>query len=175
MATSLDGLDRRQRSRLAITALLGVLVRVGLVLGLYAVLPMGRGAGRTWWALVLGLLGFALLVAWEAMAVLRTERPGLRAVQALALAIPIFIVLFAALYYSLESFQPGSLSEPLTKVDALYLTVTVAATVGFGDITPVSASARILATVHMVGNLVVLGASVKVLTAVAQHRRTSGA
>jgi voltage-gated potassium channel len=48
----------------------------------------------------------------------------------------------------------------------------VFATVGFGDITPVTELARILTTVQMVGDLVLIGLVLRVfLTAVERGRR----
>ena len=53
--------------------------------------------------------------------------------------------------------QPAQFSEPLTRLDAAYFTVTIFATVGFGDIVAVSEAARAVATVQMVGDLVIVG------------------
>lgn len=170
MSTGLSDLTQAQRIRIVGTTVLRALLRIALVLGLYAVLPLGRGEQRLWVTVALGLLAFGALVGWEAYAVLTAPRPVLRAAQSLAVAVPLFIVFFSVLYYEIEDYSPGSMSEPLSKIDALYLTVTVAATVGFGDITPVSSTARLLATVNMVGNLAVLGASVRLLTSAAKQR-----
>jgi voltage-gated potassium channel len=46
---------------------------------------------------------------------------------------------------------------------ALYFTVTVFPTVGFGDITPTSDATRLLVTGRMLLNLVVLGATARLL------------
>jgi voltage-gated potassium channel len=77
--------------------------------------------------------------------------------------VPLFIVVFSATYYLMEQAKAGSYSEPMTRLDAVYFTVTIFATVGFGDITPVSAAARVVATVQMLGDLVIVGLGVKVL------------
>ena len=53
--------------------------------------------------------------------------------------------------------DPEHFSEPLTRLDAAYFTVTVFATVGFGDIVAVSQAARTVAIVQMVGDLVLVG------------------
>jgi voltage-gated potassium channel len=51
----------------------------------------------------------------------------------------------------------------------------VFATVGFGDISPVSAAARVLASVQMIGNVVLIGLLVKtMLTAVERGRAQQG-
>ena len=55
-----------------------------------------------------------------------------------------FLILFASQYVAESGTTAGSFSEPLDKFSALYYTVTVFSTVGFGDITPVSDVARSL-------------------------------
>ena len=52
-------------------------------------------------------------------------------------------------------------AETLTRTDSLYFTVTVFATVGFGDITATSEAARVLVTVQMILDLIVLGLGVR--------------
>ena len=54
----------------------------------------------------------------------------------MALVIPIFIVVFAWTYLTLARSDATGFSQPLTRISALYFTVTVFSTVGFGDITP---------------------------------------
>ena len=57
-----------------------------------------------------------------------------------------------------------------TRADALYFTVSVFATVGFGDIAPVSQAARVV-LVRTVANLVVIGLLVRVLTGAVRINR----
>jgi voltage-gated potassium channel len=52
--------------------------------------------------------------------------------------------------------------EALTRTDALYFTVTVFATVGFGDITPASQAARLVGSTQMILDLIVLGLGIRV-------------
>jgi voltage-gated potassium channel len=59
--------------------------------------------------------------------------------------------------------QPASFSEALERTDALYFTVTVFATVGFGDISPVSDTARVIVTVQMIADLLLLGLVLRAL------------
>ncbi len=53
--------------------------------------------------------------------------------------------------------QRAAFSEPMSRTDARYFTVTVFATVGFGDISAVSQAARVLVTSQMVADLLLLG------------------
>lgn len=128
---------------------------------------------------VLFFAGFAALIAmivWQLRAIVMTARfPGLRAVEAFASAISLFLLLFATTYVVIEAARPGQFSQSLTRVDSLYFTITVFATVGFGDITPVSQGARVLVTIQMVANLLVLGLLVNsILEAVKRGRSRRG-
>ena len=61
-------------------------------------------------------------------------------------------------------------SEVLDHSASLYFTVTVFATVGFGDIVPLTAPARLLTAVQMLLDLVVLGAVVRIVAFTARHQ-----
>lgn len=52
---------------------------------------------------------------------------------------------------------------PLGRTDALYFTVTVFSTVGFGDIAPRSEFARIITMIQMITGLLVVGLVTKIL------------
>jgi hypothetical protein len=51
----------------------------------------------------------------------------------------------------------------MTHTNSLYFTVTVFATVGFGDITATTNAARLLVTAQMVADLVVIGLGARVI------------
>ena len=85
----------------------------------------------------------------------RAEFPALRGLQAVAISVPLLLLPFAAIYYSAEHAYPGSFTEALSKLDAVYFTVTVFSTVGFGDIAPVSETMRAMAMVQMIVDLIV--------------------
>ncbi len=57
----------------------------------------------------------------------------------------------------------SNFGEKLTHTDALYFTVTVFTTVGFGDITAKSEGARLLVTGQMVAGLIILGTGVRII------------
>jgi hypothetical protein len=70
---------------------------------------------------------------------------------------------------------PGSFSEGMSRTDALYFTMTVFSTVGFGDISPRSQTARLLVTGQITANLLLLGVAARVLVnAVEEGRRAQG-
>ena len=87
----------------------------------------------------------------------------MRAVEALAFTIPFFLILFATAYFLMARAQPTNFTEPLTRTDSLYFTVTVFSTVGFGDITAKSEATRLIVTVQMLLDLVVVGVVVQTM------------
>ena len=110
-------------------------------------------------------------VVWfELYGVVKDPQPVARAAVAMARVLPLFIVLFAWIYVAMSASDPGTFSEPLTKSGSLYFTITVLSTVGFGDITPVTDAARLIVSVQMICDLVVIGIIVKLITGVAKHR-----
>lgn len=158
------GLPPRQRRRVLVGCLLRSAASVVLLTGLFYLAPLERGFGvLTVALLVLGLALFGGLVAWQVGAITHAEYPRLRAIEALATAVPVFLILFAVSYFLLAEEVPQSFSEPLSRTDALYFTVTVFATVGFGDISPTTGVGRALTTVQMIADLIVVGVVAKVL------------
>jgi voltage-gated potassium channel len=137
---------------------------------LYFLLPMtgafnaGHGV-----VLVVGLAAVAGLLVAQVIAILRSAHPLLRGIGALAVSFQLFVLTFAATYYLMGKSEPGAFNAPLTRLDALYFTVTVFATVGFGDIAALSQAARAVVTVQMLGDLVFLGLAVRVLAAAARY------
>ena len=91
--------------------------------------------------------------------------------QALGLIVPLFLLLFASTYFLMERASAAAFTQPLTRTDALYFTVTVFSTVGFGDIAPKSEAARVVLIVQMIGDLAVLGAGIRVLLGAVQRGR----
>jgi voltage-gated potassium channel len=151
------------------------LLNVTGVVVLYYLLPLDhRVTWRTAGWLIGGLVLVALLVGAQIRAILRARYPTLRAVEALGTSIPLFLVLFAALYEMLAATDPASFSQHLTRTDTLYFVVTVFSTVGFGDITAVSETARVLVTVQMICDLVLIGLVIRAFLAAVdrgRHRR----
>ena len=85
--------------------------------------------------------------------ILAAHIPQVRAAATVVECLLMFLCLFALLYTSLSLTDSSSFSEPLNKTDALYFTTSTFATVGFGDITPVSQLARSVVTVQMIADL----------------------
>ena len=105
----------------------------------------------------------------------RSPSPRLRAAESLATSIPLYIVLFAVSHATMSAWDADAFTEPLDRTDALYFTITTLATVGFGDIAPVSPTARVVVMVQMVTGLVLLGLVIKMfLSAVEVGLRNAG-
>ena len=155
-------LDRRRRSREIITTAIAVILAWILLFGAYYLVPFDdRTSGESLIRLVIGIAAFIVVLALELHGVKRDEVPGLRAIQALGVTIPLFLVVFAIVYLSLSQSSTTHFSEPLDHTGALYLVITVFSTVGFGDITPESNGARIVVSIQMLLDLVVIGAVVQ--------------
>lgn len=160
-----------QRRAIALVLLRAAASSTVLVV-LYYVLPLGRFRGAVSIVLVLAaLMGVIVIFLWQLRAILRSERPGMRAVGALSMIVPYFLITFAAMYYLLELHIPGSFSQTLSRTDALYFTVTTFSTVGYGDITPVTDPARIAVMFQMVSDLAIIGFGAKILVEAVQLRR----
>ena len=149
------------------------------LVAIYYLLPMDHEA--EWVAvisLVIGLVVLIALVAYQVRAISGSRYPGLRALVALAVTIPLFLLLFASTYLVMAALSAGSFSQPLNHTDALYFTVTTFATVGFGDITATTALARLVVTGQMIIDLVILGLGARVILGAVsrgRQRREPGA
>ena len=137
-------LSTRERRQALVTTAFRSVLAFAVILGIYFLLPVGDWGGDGWSAfrLVLGVLFFAAILAWQVRRILRSPVPALQAVEALIVAIPTFIVVYASTYVSISAASPGSFSQTLDKPASLYFTVVTLGTVGYGDIAPVSVGAR---------------------------------
>jgi voltage-gated potassium channel len=154
---------RRRLGTVLATFLRAFASTVALV-ALYFLLPLSPSSvGVAVGMLTVGLLALVGLVAFQVRAIIRATHPALRAVGALATSVPLFLLLFAGTYFVMGSLAADSFSEPMTRTDALYFTVTVFATVGFGDITPVTEGARAVVTGQMIAGIVILGLGVRII------------
>jgi voltage-gated potassium channel len=168
--------DRRRPDRALRRRMLGSLIRAcavsAFLVGAYAFAPLGRRPEDSVAAqIALWLSVFSVVVGWEIIAVSRSPYPRLRAVEAVAVGLPLFILLFASAYFVTGRVDAGSFSEPLSRVDAVYFTVTVFATVGFGDIVARTEAARMLVVLQMLADLVLIGLIAKVLLGAVRRRR----
>jgi voltage-gated potassium channel len=139
---------------------------------IYYLLPLDRTSIEvTVGMLAVGLAAFVALVSVQVRSISRAEHPALRGVGALATSAPLFLLLFAATYYVIGGISAGNFSQPLTRTDALYFTVTVFSTVGFGDITATTEVTRVLVMGQMVADVVIVGIGARIIVDAIKHGR----
>ena len=171
MAHRLVELDAADRRREVVTTVLSLVVTWAALLGVYALIGSSRhNAWTAFGILVVGGLLLGASLSRQLRRVVVADIPGLRAVQALGASVVLFLVLFASAYLALSA---DSFSRPLNQVSALYFTITVFSTVGFGDITPETDPARIIVAVQMLLDLVLIGLIVRSFVSAVQAGLTS--
>lgn len=152
-----------KRRRLIYQGVLRGLLSATALVVLYYLVPDQSWNGDVAVRVLAGLLVFAGITAWQVRAITGSRYPGLKAAEALGLIVPLYLLVFASTYYVMERASAASFTESMTKTDALYFTVTVFSTVGFGDIAAKSEAARVVLIVQMLGDLALLGAGARIL------------
>ena len=159
------------RRRLVVLGLLRALATAVVLVALYYLLPLDH-IKNVPLTLAGGLLILLAVIAWQLRAIVRAKEPGVRATVALAGTVPLFVLLFASAYFVMARASPANFStHQLTRTDALYFTVTIFSTVGFGDITPISQGARLVVTAQMILDLLVLGLGIRAFVGAVQLGR----
>jgi voltage-gated potassium channel len=167
--TSLEDLDRRQKQRVVARSAARIVFSIVLLFAVYGTVPVADRTGvGTLVELFVGMIIFAAVLSWQVLKIMGAEHPELRAAEALAIAIPVVLIVFSFTYLSLSHVRPGSFSEPLNHVRAIYFVITVISTVGFGDITPKTDAAMILVSFQIMLDLVLLVGIVRAVFFAAQ-------
>ncbi len=154
----------RPPSRVVVLTVLRAAGSVAALVVIYYLLPLDHAstpAAVT--ILIIGLVGFVALVAFHVRSILRSRFPQLRAIETLAVNVPLFLLLFAATYVVLATLSTSNFDGRLSHTDGLYFAVTIFSTVGFGDITAKTETARLVVTGQMIGDLIILGLAIKVI------------
>jgi voltage-gated potassium channel len=154
----------RPSSRKIVWTVLRSAGSVAALVATYYLLPLDQSSAPvTVTILIIGLVAFIALVAFHARSIMRSPFPVLRAVEALAVCVPLFLLLFASTYVVLAAISTSNFGGRLSHTDGLYFAVTVFSTVGFGDITAKTETARLVVTVQMITDLIILGLAIKVV------------
>lgn len=171
--TPVQTLPPANRRRPIARGLLRAIAATAVLVALYFISPLDRiDSVPLGVSLVIALLVLLGVSIWQIRAITRATHPGVRAVEGLAITATLFLLLFAAAYFLLAQDDPASFNtHTLTRTDALYFTVTVFATVGFGDILATSQIARRLVTAQMILDLLVLGLGIRAFVGAVQRRR----
>ena len=155
---NLEETTPRLRRSIIVRALLRALLTATLLVVLYYVVPMDTALDtHTVLLLTVCLAVFTALVTWRLRQITQSDYPGLRAINTLAAVVPLYILVFAATYYLAGRTHSGYFSQPLTRTGALYFSMTIFSTVGFGDITATTDAARLIVTAQMLLDLILLG------------------
>jgi hypothetical protein len=156
--------DRREIRRLTVRTIVRIMSVTLFLLVVYFTVPLDTDTdSASVVLLLLGLTGFVIALAHSIRKIVDAPYPQLRGIETLAIAVPFFIVLFAYAYAELSKIDASNFSEPLSKMSALYFTVTVVSTTGFGDIVGTTDTTRAIVTFQMVADLIIIGVVVKLI------------
>ena len=170
LSEHLKQLQKHHRRRLMIELIVRMVATVTLLMVVYYALPLGgfKNGGAVA-LLVAAAIAFIGVLLWQLRRIVGAPYPGLRAIESFAVIVPLAITLFSVIYVKMSHASSGSFSQPLTHTSALYFTTTVLSTVGFGDITPVTDTARLVVMLQMLLDLVLIGALVRLLFGAARR------
>jgi len=177
MATStIAGIGEVERKAL-LTAGLRAAGSTGILLAAYFLLPITirhnshsliRDLG-TMARLGVAVALFISVLMFEIRGITRARHPMLRAGVAMSVVIPLFLVFFAWIYLNMSASDAVDFGGHMTRMTALYFTVTIFSTVGFGDITPKTDLARLVTTVQMLADLAVIAVVVRLILGTASR------
>jgi hypothetical protein len=162
-------LTKHERRRLIAISVIRTVVTTGLLLVIYVLAPAeGFTSTEAIIRLVLVLAIVIAVILFQIGAIKSASYPNARAIEAVIIAVTVFIVLFALFYLGLANAEIASFNQPLDRVSAFYFTVTTLATVGYGDIAPKSDVARIVVIIQMLLDLTLIAIVVRVFFSVAK-------
>lgn len=151
-----------RRARRAVLGLVSVLV-------VYYAAPVGqRPSGPGVVLSAVGLLVGATVLAWlivrQVHRLMRATAEESVRLDGLILLVFVVVPTFALGNFALERSDASQFEGLETKTDALYMTLSTLATVGFGDVHAAGQLARALVSVQIVFNLVFVAALVSLVT-----------
>jgi hypothetical protein len=118
---------------------------------------------------VLAVVGYAWFFKRQLAGVYKAKFPTLRAAEALVLVAAMFLAVFAMIYVMISLSDSQAFTEELDPFNSYYFALTVLATVGFGDITPVTTLARSVTMVQMALDLVFVAVLIRVIGGAARR------
>jgi voltage-gated potassium channel len=143
------------------------------IVAAFYLLPFDHlSAGRSVVRLSVVLALVIAVFVWQISRITSAELPELRAVEALGVVVTVFLIGFSVIYLSMSNSDPRTFTQTLDHTRALYFTITVFSTVGFGDITPRTDPARLVVAAQMLLDLAIIGAVVRLIINAARSRLT---
>ncbi len=166
-----SALPRVERIRIIVWSGARVVIGIAFILFCLALVPERPTSLGFLPALIMvgGAVLYILFFRRQLTGIRHARFPIARATEALILTAAMFLAIFAAIYVLVSANDPGAFTEPLTRFSAYYFSLTVLATVGFGDISPTSTLARSICMVQMALDLAFIAVTVRVLTTVARQ------
>lgn len=166
------------RVRLILASAVRVVFGLAAIFLALALVPE-RPDGRVVFPIGIVLAGVGLY-AWffsrQIHRIRASRYPYIQAGEATILVAAMFLAVFAAFYVVISTADPAAFTEPLDHFTAYYFALTVLATVGFGDITPVTTLARATAMVQMAIDIALVAVIVRIVFTTAKQsvERKSG-
>jgi hypothetical protein len=141
----------------------------------FYLLPLRFDVADAWsWGRLLtslvALTGVAVLIRASLRRSSRKQTLGYARIQLLLTVLYVLVLGFAILHAAVAYHAPEQFVGMENRTDALYFSVTVVGTVGFGDIHAEGTGARLIVTAQMLFNLIYLGTALRVITS----RRDAG-
>jgi voltage-gated potassium channel len=175
MTSDFPSMSKQVRRQALVTGLRILVIGAAILIILTPAPNFEVEATAPLWLLVLSGLMWATLFLvvfwWQLKRVWAANRPQQRMVEAIAVIFILFIGISGRGYAVLSQSIPDSFNQGLSYFDGLYLAMTVLTTVGFGDIVPLTTTARAVVMLQMAFNLVLLGFALRVITGVASKAR----
>ncbi|WP_312870598.1 ion channel [Gordonia asplenii] len=158
-------------SRRAVVGAIGRPLLGGIILNAaYFVFPLGRTEARSAFWLTVGVVLLIAMCAWEIRRFRRSTHPVVTSIEMLVGAATLYVVVFSATYFLLSEYGRTSFNLHLTRLDALYFSLTVFTTTGFGDIAAASQAARAVVSFQMISTFVLLGLGLRLLQLIVRRR-----
>jgi len=109
---------------------------------------------------LVGLAGTAALIVWQVMAYRDAKVSGRARLQGLLVALYVAVLFFALSYYLMAMSNPDQIAGLRTRMDALYFSLTIVSTVGFGDVHADGQAARAIVSLQLAFNLLFVSLAV---------------
>ena len=101
--------ERRRLITLGLGRALGVTIAL---FALYYFAPLDRLTDVPFWlSLTLGLLLLTAVATYQVRAILGSHHPAIRGIEAVAVTVPLFLILFAATYFLVSQTDPANFSQ----------------------------------------------------------------
>ena len=137
----------------------------------YFTIPFRGGHWPVAVAIALGAVAASVPITLRRVARIRaSDHPVSEAFEAVAILASLILVAFATTYYAIAT-NTDQIPGIHTKIDSFYFTVTMVATVGFGDIVPTGQAARIIVAVQILLNISLIAGSFRLVSNAVHDRR----